>query len=132
MFLSASVGFCALAAIIRAFRGETTLGNFFVDMWRVVVYMFLPVALIFGVMFMQQGMPMTYKSVDRSTTLEPAAMGTDDKGDAKPQTIVVGPVAAVDPDQDARHQRRRLLRHELRPSLREPHARSPTSSPPWP
>ena len=35
MFLSASVGFCALAAIIRAFRGEATVGNFFVDMWRV-------------------------------------------------------------------------------------------------
>lgn len=32
MFLSASIGFCALAAIIRAFRGEATVGNFFVDM----------------------------------------------------------------------------------------------------
>ena len=31
MFLSASVGFCALAAIIRAFRGQATLGNYFVD-----------------------------------------------------------------------------------------------------
>jgi potassium-transporting ATPase potassium-binding subunit len=37
MFLSASVGFCALTAIIRAFRGEATLGNYFVDMWRVMV-----------------------------------------------------------------------------------------------
>jgi K+-transporting ATPase ATPase A chain len=34
MFLSASVGFCALSAIIRAFRGEQTVGNFFVDIWR--------------------------------------------------------------------------------------------------
>ena len=40
MFLSASVGFCALAAIIRAFRGEATIGNFFVDMWRVAMYIF--------------------------------------------------------------------------------------------
>ena len=37
MFLSAAVGFCALTAIIRAFRGEKFVGNFFVDMWRVVV-----------------------------------------------------------------------------------------------
>src|SRR5580693_9760203 len=37
MFLSASVGFCALSAIIRAFRGEATVGNFFVDMWRVAM-----------------------------------------------------------------------------------------------
>ena len=43
MFLSASVGFCALAAIIRAFRGEATVGNFFVDMWRVAMYIYVPV-----------------------------------------------------------------------------------------
>ena len=48
IFLSASIGFCALTAIIRAFRGEATVGNFFVDMWRVVIYMFLPVSLILG------------------------------------------------------------------------------------
>jgi len=97
MFLSASVGFCALVAIIRAFRGEKTVGNFFVDMWRVLVYMFVPVALIIGILFMQQGMPMTYQSAYEVSTLEPAAMGTADNGQAKTQTIVVGPVAAVIP-----------------------------------
>jgi potassium-transporting ATPase potassium-binding subunit len=97
MFLSASIGFCALAAIIRAFRGEATVGNFFVDMWRVAIYIYLPVSLIFGVIFMQQGMPMTYASTEMATTLEPGAMGLDDKGQAKQQTIVVGPVAAVIP-----------------------------------
>jgi potassium-transporting ATPase potassium-binding subunit len=97
MFLSASVGFCALAAIIRAFRGEATVGNFFVDMWRVALYIYVPVALVFGVIFMQQGMPMTYASTEVATTLESGSMGLDDKGQAKPQTIVVGPVAAVIP-----------------------------------
>jgi potassium-transporting ATPase potassium-binding subunit len=97
MFLSASVGFCALAAIIRAFRGEATVGNFFVDMWRVAMYIYVPVALIFGIIFMSQGMPMTYASTEVATTLEPGSMGLDDKGQAKPQTIVVGPVAAVIP-----------------------------------
>ena len=97
MFLSASIGFCALAAIIRAFRGEATVGNFFVDMWRVVIYIYVPVSLVFGVIFMQQGMPMTYASTEVATTLEPGSMGLDDKGQAKPQTIVVGPVAAVIP-----------------------------------
>jgi K+-transporting ATPase ATPase A chain len=97
MFLSASVGFCALSAIIRAFRGEATLGNFFVDMWRVAIYIYVPVSLIFGVIFMQQGMPMTFNSTEVATTLEPGSMGLDDKGQAKPQTIVVGPVAAVIP-----------------------------------
>jgi K+-transporting ATPase ATPase A chain len=97
MFLSASIGFCALAAIIRAFRGEATVGNFFVDMWRVALYIYVPVALVFGVIFMSQGMPMTYASTEVATTLESGSMGLDDKGQAKPQTIVVGPVAAVIP-----------------------------------
>ena len=57
----------------------------------------MPVALVFGVIFMQQGMPMTYASTEVATTLEPGSMGLDDKGQAKPQTIVVGPVAAVIP-----------------------------------
>jgi K+-transporting ATPase ATPase A chain len=97
MFLSASVGFCALSAIIRAFRGEATVGNFFVDMWRVAIYIYLPVSIVFGVIFMSQGMPMTFNSTEVATTLEPGSMGLDDKGQAKPQTIVVGPVAAVIP-----------------------------------
>jgi potassium-transporting ATPase potassium-binding subunit len=97
MFLSASVGFCALSAIIRAFRGEATLGNFFVDMWRVVVYIYVPAALIIGIIFMHEGMPMTYASEQTVTTLEPGAMGTDEHGEAKPQNIIVGPVAAVIP-----------------------------------
>ena len=36
------VGLCALTAIIRALRGDSKLGNYFVDMWRMVVYMFVP------------------------------------------------------------------------------------------
>src|SRR5579863_8857310 len=52
-FLSAAVGFCALSAIIRAFRSDPHVGNFFVDMWRVVVYMFVPAALILGVILVQ-------------------------------------------------------------------------------
>jgi potassium-transporting ATPase potassium-binding subunit len=97
MFLSASVGFCALAAVIRAFRGQPKLGNYFVDMWRVVVFIYLPASLIAGVVFMWQGMPMTYASQQTVTTLEAGSMGTDDHGQAKPQNIIVGPVAAVIP-----------------------------------
>jgi potassium-transporting ATPase potassium-binding subunit len=82
---------------LLGFRGEATLGNFFVDMWRVAVYIYLPAALIIGVIFMHEGMPMTYASEQTVTTLEPSAMGTDDRGGAKPQNIVVGPVAAVIP-----------------------------------
>jgi K+-transporting ATPase ATPase A chain len=87
-YVSAAVGLCALTAIIRCFRAEKTVGNFFLDMWRVVVYMFVPVALAIGILFVQQGMPMTYQATRQVSTLEPAAMGTADNGQAKPQTIV--------------------------------------------
>jgi potassium-transporting ATPase potassium-binding subunit len=97
MFLSASVGFCALTAIVRAFRGEATLGNFFVDMWRVVVYIYFPAALIIGAIFISQGMPMTFASEHSVTTLQPAVMGMDSHGQALPQNMIVGPVAAVIP-----------------------------------
>ncbi len=96
-FLSAAVGLCALTAIIRALRSDSHLGNFFVDMWRVVVYMFLPAVFVISVIFLIQGMPMTFQSSYQVSTLEPAAMGTTDNGQPKQQTIVVGPLAAFVP-----------------------------------
>ena len=68
-FLSASIGFCGLTAIIRALRSDSHLGNFFLDMWRVVVYMFLPISFVLGVVFLQQGSPMTLDSSYQVSTL---------------------------------------------------------------
>ena len=96
-FLSASIGFCSLAAIIRAFRSDKSVGNFFIDMWRVVAYMFVPISFVLALFFLQQGTPMTYQSSYQVSTLEPTAMGTADNGQAKQQTIVVGPLAAFIP-----------------------------------
>jgi K+-transporting ATPase ATPase A chain len=96
-FLSASVGLGALAAIIRLLRSDTHVGNYFVDMWRAVVYFFLPFAFVLSLIFLQQGSPMTLEAAKTVSTLEPGAMGTTDKGEAKQQTIVMGPVAAFVP-----------------------------------
>jgi potassium-transporting ATPase potassium-binding subunit len=96
-FLSTSIGFCGLTAIIRALRSDSHLGNFFVDMWRVVIYTFLPVSFLLALIFLQQGAPMTFASAHAVSTLEPAAMGTADNGQLKQQTIVVGPLAAFVP-----------------------------------
>jgi K+-transporting ATPase ATPase A chain len=96
LFISAAIGLSALTAIVRALRGDSALGNFFVDMWRVLVYMFVPVAFVIGLFFLAQGSPMTLKSSYQISTLEPSAMGTTDKGEVKKQTIVVGPVAAFE------------------------------------
>ena len=96
LFVSAAVGLSALSAVIRALRGSSSVGNFFLDMWRVLVYMFMPTAFAVGLLFITQGSPMTFQSSYRVSSLEPAAMGTTDTGEAKQQTIVIGPVAAFE------------------------------------
>jgi K+-transporting ATPase ATPase A chain len=98
MFLSASVGFCCLVAIIRALRSDPHMGNYYLDMWRVVVYTFIPASLIMGVLLMAEGMPMTLDGAAQVTTVEPGAMGQDENGQPQlQQQIARGPVAAVIP-----------------------------------
>ncbi|MGA2640224.1 MAG: potassium-transporting ATPase subunit KdpA [Spirochaetia bacterium] len=96
LFISAAIGLSALTAIIRAFRSDKSVGNFFLDMWRVLIYMFVPAAFIFAVIFIWQGSPMTMQSAHLVSTLEPGSMGLTDKGVAIQQNIVIGPVAAFE------------------------------------
>ncbi|QEL13403.1 potassium-transporting ATPase subunit KdpA [Limnoglobus roseus] len=86
MFTSAAVGFCALAAVIRGLRGDPHMGNYYVDMWRVVVYVFVPFSVITGILLIAAGMPMTLEPSAEVQTLQP---GT--------QVIARGPVAAILP-----------------------------------
>src|SRR6202790_161323 len=59
MFVSAAVGFCALTAMIRGLRGDAHMGNYYQDMWRVCLYVFIPCSLLVGVLYIADGMPMT-------------------------------------------------------------------------
>ena len=86
MFVSAAVGFCALAAVIRGLRGDAHMGNYYLDMWRIVIYVFLPASLLMGVLFMADGVPMTFEGKVEAATLEGGK-----------QDIARGPVAAVIP-----------------------------------
>ena len=86
MFVSAAVGFCALTAMIRGLRGDPHMGNYYVDMWRAIVYVFLPVSLIVGVLLIAGGVPMTLSGTESASALE---QGT--------QEIARGPVAALVP-----------------------------------
>jgi len=86
MFVSAAVGFCALVAIIRGLRGDAHMGNFYVDLWRVVLYAFVPASLIMGVLLLLSGVPMTLDGTAEVMTLEGVL-----------QKIARGPVAAILP-----------------------------------
>jgi potassium-transporting ATPase potassium-binding subunit len=97
MFVSASVGFCALAAITRGLRSDTHMGNYYLDMWRVIAYVFFPASLLGGVLLLSTGVPLTFDKATEVSTLEPGAMGQTEDGTAKKQVIARGPVAAVLP-----------------------------------
>jgi K+-transporting ATPase ATPase A chain len=96
MFLSAAVGICAVTAVIRGLRGDRDMGNFYLDMWRAVMYVLLPPSLVTGVVLLGMGVPMTFEKAAAAQTVEKASMG-EENGKEKPQTIALGPVAAVLP-----------------------------------
>jgi K+-transporting ATPase ATPase A chain len=89
MFVSGGVGFSALAAVIRGLRGDPDMGNFYLDLWRAVVYVLIPISLVFALLFIAAGVPMTFDGAAQVTTLDPVAGAA--------QTICRGPVAAMEP-----------------------------------
>jgi K+-transporting ATPase ATPase A chain len=94
-FVSPVIGLCALVAIIKGLRGDKDMGNFYLSMWRGVVYVFLPLSLVVALLLIAAGSPMTLSGSAKVSTVEPGAMGNDDNGAAKPQEIARGPVAAI-------------------------------------
>src|SRR6185503_11037608 len=60
-FVTASTGVAACIATIRGLAGNrrTHLGNFYVDLTRATVRIFLPLAMLVSVIVMSQGTPMT-------------------------------------------------------------------------
>ena len=81
MFVSASVGFCCPGRDHpRACAAIPHMGNYYLDMWRVVAYVFFPASLVMGVLLLADGVPMTFDKAAAVTTLEPGAMGTTPDG----------------------------------------------------
>lgn len=56
-FLSAAAGMAVLVALIRGFARRTakTIGNFWVDITRTILYILLPLSIIFAVLLVSQG-----------------------------------------------------------------------------
>jgi K+-transporting ATPase ATPase A chain len=51
-------------------NGLKKIGNFYVDLTRATVRVFLPLALLVGVILLSQGTPMTFEGAAKATTLE--------------------------------------------------------------
>jgi len=87
-FASAAVGVAVAVAFVRgiARRGSEAkgrIGNFWVDLVRGTLYVFLPGCLVLSMLFVQQGMIQNFKPYLEVTTLEGAK-----------QTTAMGPVAS--------------------------------------
>ena len=84
-FASAAVGIAVLAAFIRGLAGRSTreLGNFYVDLTRVLLYILLPLSVIAGLFLLSQG---ALQSLGDYTTVK-TLTGLD-------QTLAQGPVAS--------------------------------------
>jgi potassium-transporting ATPase potassium-binding subunit len=84
-FVSAAVGMAVLAAVVRGLsrRSSNELGSFWQDLYRSIVYILLPLALILSVILISQGVVQTFHGHATATTLEGAQ-----------QTIARGPAAS--------------------------------------
>ena len=84
-FVSAAVGMAVLAAVIRGFsnRSLKTLGNFWVDLYRSLVFILLPIAVVGAIVLVSQGVPDTFSGHAVVHTLQGAT-----------QDIARGPVAS--------------------------------------
>jgi len=85
-FLSAATGICIAVAVMRGITRQSTdrIGNFWVDMTRCTLYILLPIAFIFSLLLVSQGV---------IQNLDPYVQATG-YGPAGPQTIPMGPVAS--------------------------------------
>lgn len=93
-FVSAALGMAVMIALIRGFvkKKTNTLGNFWADLVRGVLYILLPLSLIWAVLLGSQGVVQTFKPSVQAELIEPLKDG--DGNNVLTQTIAVGPVAS--------------------------------------
>jgi len=93
-FFSAAVGIAIAAALVRGLARDRskTLGNFWVDLVRIHLYVLLPICLVYAVFLISQGMPQNFKSYTTVNTLDQSSAASTTQ--PSQQTIAQGPVAS--------------------------------------
>lgn len=84
-FVSAAAGIAVVIAFLRAFtKKETqTIGNFWVDLTRAIVYILLPLSILYSLVFVSQGVIQNFNPYVKAHTIQGAE-----------QVIAQGPVAS--------------------------------------
>jgi potassium-transporting ATPase potassium-binding subunit len=91
MYLSAATGVAIAIALIRGLvrRSASTLGNFYVDITRAILYVLLPLAIVATVVLVSQGAIQNFSQYTGAHTLSGVV-----------QTIAQGPVASMEAIKD--------------------------------
>jgi K+-transporting ATPase ATPase A chain len=84
-FVSAATGMAVLLALIRGISRKTTekLGNFWTDLTRSILYVLLPLSILFAIVLVGQGVVQNFKTYETIQTLQGAQ-----------QVIPMGPAAS--------------------------------------
>ena len=93
-FVSAATGMAVLVAFIRGFTRHTvqTIGNFWVDLTRTVLYILLPLSFVVALVLVSQGVVQTLRPYQTVELVQPT---TDADGAAvTEQVLAVGPAAS--------------------------------------
>jgi K+-transporting ATPase ATPase A chain len=101
-FTSAAVGIALAIAVIRgiARKESKTIGNFWVDTTRSILWVLLPACLVFALIFVSQGMIQNLRPYDTAKLLNPQTVqttGPDGKTTSQTvtdQVILQGPIAS--------------------------------------
>jgi K+-transporting ATPase ATPase A chain len=113
-FVSAATGIAIAAALVRGIARHTakTIGNFWVDLVRVNLYLLLPICIVYALFLVSQGMIQNFRPYEKANLIEPATVQVqkkdvngqeikDDKGnpvmeDQKVETLTIpqGPAAS--------------------------------------
>jgi potassium-transporting ATPase potassium-binding subunit len=93
-FISAASGMAVLVALVRGLvrRTSSTIGNFWFDLVRSTLYIFMPLSLVLALVLVSQGVIQNFKPYETATLVNPAT-GADGKPVAE-QTLPMGPAAS--------------------------------------
>jgi K+-transporting ATPase ATPase A chain len=93
-FVSAATGMAVLVALIRGFirKQAQTIGNFWVDLTRATFYILLPLAFVFSVVLVSQGVVQTFGPSQKIALLQ-ATKDANHKSVTE-QEIALGPAAS--------------------------------------
>jgi len=93
-FLSAATGLCIAIALIRGFTRHTsqTIGNFWQDMTKSILYILLPISIIAALLLVSQGVIQNFDPYANSSLLQP--IQTSDGQNISNQMLPMGPIAS--------------------------------------